>query len=288
MTDQILAQALNGFAQVTQNLPDSDLERPWAWGSYDSEGVRFAFFRTYEELRELAVMLHQERRRQGQPLTQAQRILGYYHAAYADLQGALVGLSPEDFDLSPTPDEWPLRKILGHIVAADAGFYGVVRYALDRVRHQPDLPLPFSDQDLERILGMDEAAFYALMAGPVSALRATYTTLHQRTLAEFAGITDEELGQPSMYWEDEPMRLQFRLHRFESHLRQHTIQVDKTFAAIQPAPKEARRLLRMIFSAQAEVESVTIGARDLGAQGMQDLAKTIAARAHEIAGILAV
>ena len=51
-----LAAAVLDFADLTCDLPDAGLEKPWAWRDYD-EGVRFAFFRTYEDLRTLAVQL---------------------------------------------------------------------------------------------------------------------------------------------------------------------------------------------------------------------------------------
>ena len=44
-----IVQAVEEFARVTQGAAAADLERPWVWGAYDEEGVRFAFFRTYEE-----------------------------------------------------------------------------------------------------------------------------------------------------------------------------------------------------------------------------------------------
>ena len=50
MAEHDLAQVVEGFAAGTVALADADLERPWAWRMYD-EGVRHAFFRTYEELR---------------------------------------------------------------------------------------------------------------------------------------------------------------------------------------------------------------------------------------------
>jgi hypothetical protein len=287
MTDQSLAQAVNRFAGITQSLPDADLERAWAWRAYTSEGIRFAFFRTLEELRELAVLLNQERLRQGKPVTKAQRILGYYHAAYADLNGALIGLEDEKYEQAPAAGEWPLRKTLGHIVAADLGFYVITRYALERACGPENRPSEISDADWERISGLDEAAFNAVMQGSVENLRAYFNDIHRRTLAEFADIIDAELEQPSVYWENEPLSIQFRLHRFESHLRQHTIQVDKTLAATQPAPNEARRLLRMLFSAQADVESQQMGAPEVGEAAMLELAKTIEARCDEIAAILA-
>ena len=79
----------------------------------------------------------------------------------------------------------------------------------------------------------------------------------------------EELALPSMYWEEYQLSLRFRLHRFDSHLRQHTVQVDKALVEIGQAPTEARRLLRLIYAALA----AAFGA--------------ISARADEIAGVLA-
>ncbi len=55
VTPTSLAQSVETFAYLTQSLTDADLDRAWAWGDYESEGVRFAFFRVYEELRTLAV-----------------------------------------------------------------------------------------------------------------------------------------------------------------------------------------------------------------------------------------
>ena len=51
-----LASAIVDFANLTCELTDAELEKPWVWQDYE-EGVRFAFFRTYEDLRTLAVRL---------------------------------------------------------------------------------------------------------------------------------------------------------------------------------------------------------------------------------------
>ncbi len=56
MTDMTLAQAVEAFAATTAALPDEALEREWQWRAHDEEGVRFAFFVTYQELRELAAL----------------------------------------------------------------------------------------------------------------------------------------------------------------------------------------------------------------------------------------
>ena len=90
-----------------------------------------------------------------------------------------------------------------------------------------------------------------------------------------------------MYWEGYDMSLRFRLHRFDSHLRQHTVQIEKTLEGIGRPPTEAKRLLRLIYAALAEAEGATIGAWDAEAALWQEAAETVAARAKEIAGILA-
>ena len=67
------------------------------------------------------------------------------------------------------------------------------------------------------------------------------------------------------------------MHRFEEHLRQHTIQLDKTLAVIRP-PTEAHRLVRNIYNALADVESADEPAEDLRAP----VATTISERAAAI------
>ncbi len=82
------------------------------------------------------------------------------------------------------------------------------------------------------------------------------------------------------------MPLRFRLHRFESHLRQHTIQIDKTLAAIGRAPTEVQRLNRLIYTALADAESQLIGAQAFFSPLVEQTAASISARASEIQRIL--
>ena len=143
------------------------------------------------------------------------------------------------------------------------------------------------DEAWDTISGLDEAALEALVDGPFEDLEAYHGTLHNRVLRELADIRDEELTAPSMYWEGHEMSLRFRLHRFDSHLRQHTVQVVKTLEAIGLAPNEAKRLLRLIYGALADAEGASIGAWDVGQELRRTAAETITARADEIAAILA-
>jgi uncharacterized damage-inducible protein DinB len=281
-----LARAVEQFADVMQDVPDAELDRDWAWGAYDSEGVRFACFRTYEELRELAVKTAVERSALRLATSTAQRILAQYHLAYRDLQAALLGVGTDAVDQAPAEGEWSLRQVVAHILRAELGFFVVVKYALERHRAGDGRPAGIPDEAWDAIIGDDEAAVRAMLDGPMSGIRAYHEALHERVLGDFAKISEEELVFPSIYWEGYAMSLRFRLHRFDSHMRQHTVQVDKTLEGIGRAPTEARRLLRLIYGALAEAEGATIGAWEVGAEQRRGVTELIAALTAEIAGTL--
>lgn len=286
MAENLLARAVEQFADLTQGIPDAALERPWTWRDYD-EGVRFAFFRTYEELRELAAISAAERANLGPPLTLAQRIWGQYHGAYRDAQAVLLGIGDEEADIVPADGEWPLRTVVEHIIATEIGFSGVIQYALDRRRGGDRLPTDPPQEVWDSMVGEERGKLRSVIQGPFADVMDYYARRHEKVLRAFADISDEELATPSVFWEDEAMTIHFRLHRFDSHLRQHTVQLEKTLEGIDRRPNEARRLLRLIYAALAEVEAATIGAWDQGADRRRSAADRIAARTTEIADVLA-
>ncbi len=280
MSSEILFAAVEQFAAVTSKIDDAGLERPWVWKSYE-EGIRFAFFRTYEELRELAARLYAERSRQTLPVSAAQHALGQYHAAYRDLQAVLLGISFDTMKLAPAPGEWSIGRILPHMFQTSGSFFANIVFALERGRSQETSPIRMEDADWDRIWTGDPFEQMIEQAEPAELL-SYYDHLHGRILGELAGITQDELSIPSLWWEDEPYSIEFRLHRLDSHFRQHTVQVEKTLAMLGFAPNEAKRLLRWIYNALAEVESAQIGALDFGIEQCRRAAEVITKRAVEI------
>jgi hypothetical protein len=287
LSKKSLPDAVEHFAGIVQNLTDLELDTEWAWGDYDSDGVRFAFFRIYEELRELATTLAAVRAANGPATTTAQRALAQYHGAYRDLEAALLGVTSEEAERAPAEGEWSLREVLSHIVRADTYFFALVRYALDGHRRGVWQPAAVPDEAWDGLVGMEESALKAITGGPIDGIRLYHARLHEQIMDQLAGIGDDELGKPSMYWEEEPMSVAFRLGRFDSHMRQHIVQIDKTLVGIGRAPNEARRLLRLIYAALAEVEGVTVGAGDVGVGLKGSAAVVISDRADEIAAVLA-
>jgi hypothetical protein len=279
----ILDAAIENFASSIHHFTDADLERPWKWNEYE-EGVRFSFFRTYEQLNELAARLEIERVASPQPLTIAQRILGQYHTAYRDLQAALLGVTHEIAVQAPAEGEWPLRQALTHIIQADRGFFANIHYGLERARSGDSRPQELTEEVWNNFWA--DAPFADLNDhGTFTEILSYYATLHPRILHTFRAISDEELHLPIFFWEGQ-MPLEFRLHRFSSHLRQHTIQIDKTLVMLGLHPSEARRLLRMVYNALAVVENVSIGVEDFGLERQNILAAEIEARTAEIMKIV--
>ena len=260
------------------------MEREWKWKDHDEEGIRFACFVTLQELRHLAVTLsplHASR-----TPTPAQRILSQYHAAYLDLQAAVLGLSDEDAEKIPSEGEWQVRKVYAHILGAEINFTIAIRYALEKHHTGNWTPDRMSDEDENRLAGMSEEEYQALSSSPLSNMLAYHRNLHSTILDEFSKITNAELDLPSTFWEETRFPIQHRLHRYEAHFVQHTIQIDKTLAAIGQTPTEAKRLIRKIYAALAEAEGQMIGITKMDETAILATASSIIERTKEIEGIL--
>jgi hypothetical protein len=261
-----VTQAVEELVRATVQLSDADMGRPWTWREYDEEGLRFALLMTHHELRDLGVRLAAL----AHPApTQAQRILAQYHQTYRDLTGVLAGVRNEDLDRAPADGEWPLRETLKHMLGAEHGFLAVNRFAL--VHHRAGEHEEPPDEEWP-VFRKDYAAPEDAVDGTIDDVRNSFFTIHRRILRELDDITDAELELPAWFWDaDKPIR--FRLHRFEEHFRQHTIQLDKTLAVVRP-PTEAHRLVRNIYNALADVESSDVPAQDLRAGAAEAIAST--------------
>ena len=269
-----VTQAVEELVRATVDLPDADLDRTWVWREYDEEGLRFALLLAQHELRDLAVRLAAMR---PMPPSQVQRILGQYHHAYRDLMGALAGVRDEDLDRVPKDGEWPLREVIQHMRGAEHGFLGVIQYAL-----APDRPRDEKEAEERWDAWREEHKYRApkTLFGDIAAVRGALFEIHRRVLSELGDLPDAYLERDAMFWDgDKPIR--FRLHRFEAHMIQHTIQVDKTLDWLDRGPTEARRLVRVLYRDLAAVEMLS--ADGLGQQERDEVAKSIGDRAREIA-----
>jgi hypothetical protein len=245
-----VTQAVERLVKASVHLSDADLGRTYVWEAYDDDGLRFALLTAHHLVRETTATVAAARLGAGKPFSEAQRILAQVHEAYRDLTGALAGTSDGEMDAAPPDAQWPLREILKHILDAEYGFLAAILAALEAVRAgRPSEP--------------DEAAFKSHRrpgedpsGSRADALSALFRS-HVAVGRALDGVTDTELATPSWFWEDTGYSIRFRMHRFEEHLRQHTIQVDKTLVALGHPPTEAERLVRNLHLALAGLESVS-------------------------------
>jgi hypothetical protein len=133
---------------------------------------------------------------------------------------------------------------------------------------------------------MDEKELDAIMDGSLDGLQTYHRQLHAQILEDFVDINPSDLQMQSKYWEKESLSLSFRLGRFDSHLRQHTVQIEKTLVDLGYLPNESKRLLRLIYAALAGVEGALLGAPEISRREIELLAEKIAARTEEIRSIL--
>lgn len=282
MFETRLSQVIKDFATLLIPLSEKDLEHEWIWKDHDEEGIRFALFVTLQELRDLAVTLSALRSKP----TPAQHILSQYHAAYMDLQAAVLGVSDEDAERPPAEGEWPVQRAYAHILGTDINFSIVVRYALEKHRAGTWSPERYSDEEADRLAGISDEEYLALIKRPLSEMMAYHQGLHYGIMEEFSQITDQELTLPSTFWEETRFPIRHRLHRYEAHFVQHIIQIDKTLMAIGQTPSESKLLLRKVYAALAEVEGMMIGAQKMDDTAILAAASSISERTREIENLL--
>jgi hypothetical protein len=226
--------ALRGFAA----LDGEALSRPWSWRGKPMD-VRFALYRTLEDAQEIYVRLSAERH------PESRRILALTHRAFGDLRGLLAGLPADLLDRAPAAGEWPLRETLRHMLLVERRYAVQTRYALDR----KDLePVRIPDDRQPTVTAQDGAGDVATIVARLGAARADTN----RWLADADGPA---LSRPTI-WAGHDVDVRFRLHRFAAHIVEHTIQIEKSLAALDWRATEGRRIARHVAAAIAEIEGL--------------------------------
>jgi len=273
MADGTLTTSVLAFAGALAAMPEDRLVQEWPapsqpgafWDGYEDH-ARDVAFRVYLQLRELAAGVEQRRQ---PPASEAQRILAQHQLAFRDLTGALAGVREDEFDREPAANEWPLRTVLFHIAMTERGFHALIDWAVARQRGGNVATIAMPDDH------RDAVSDPIVESGTLAEVLGRYTALHNRVLTEFTSLDAADLGAPNVWWEGYEVPARFRLHRFDVHLREHTIQVDKTLAGIGHPPSEPERLARHIHCALGQVEGALFGASDTSQDVQQSIATNI-------------
>jgi hypothetical protein len=125
----------------------------------------------------------------------------------------------------------------------------------------------------------------AVVEKELAPLWAGYRALHERIQQTLQGLTEGQLQTPSRWWEDEAWPIEFRMARFDAHLSEHNNQLEKMLMR-GALWQESGLLIRQTSEALAEVESMLIGAPDVGAELVAKAAAAVRNRSDTLARAL--
>lgn len=94
--------------------------------------------------------------------------------------------------------------------------------------------------------------------GTFDDLRGRLDAILDLGMERLAGLPDDRLALPTR-WSGFPVTLGFRIGRWSSHIREHTIQVEKTLAMLGHVPTEPARLARHLLAAYGRAEAAVFG-----------------------------
>ncbi len=234
-------------------VPDSALQDPWPWQGSDAD-VRYGFYRILELLEaagvEVASALRDASASLGLSRAPSGDLASLATAARWDLHGRLVPLDEEVLDRDPGGGEWSVRRTLAHIVNGQRayGWYtawwlsqGIIDAAALPTRVPEALAAELPDEEREA-------------DGSAAEIRAAIDATLDASTEVLGALGEQELGAWAR-WSGIPVTIGFRIGRWSSHLREHTVQVDKTLAAVGWQPREVDRLIGLIHGAYGRLEA---------------------------------
>ena len=240
-------------ARTLLAIPDGFLDEPWQWERGEIE-LRYAFYRCFElfEAAEAAVRGAVAAAGAGSGPSRAAQLIGPATAACWDLKALLMPLGDE-IDADPGGGEWTIRRTLGHLVNGQRayGWGGAWWQAQAFAADDPAIPPGAPESIIDSL--PDEEADEA--AGSLDEIVGRLDAILDLGSERLAGLPDERLDRGAR-WSGLPVDIAFRLGRWSSHIREHTIQVDKTLAMIGRAPTEAERMVRVVLAAYGRAEAI--------------------------------
>jgi len=170
---------------------------------------------------------------------EASRILTLAQVAFGRLRGLLAGVDDDLLDRAPAAGEWSIRQTLAHAIQVERSYRANTQHALVRGDDQP-LTLP-----ADRRPKPDPAD----TSGGVLDILAAFAERRAETDEALVGLDARQMTRPSQwgpYDISHEIDVRFRLHRFASHLVEHTVQCEKTLESLGVTLNDPRSVVRAI------------------------------------------
>ncbi|MEX0626614.1 MAG: DinB family protein [Chloroflexota bacterium] len=259
--EALLAARSDLMAAVRElaSLTDADLETFWAWKGDGENEIRYGFYRIFEDFERAGVDAEAALHEAGVERGRAADLIAPATAARWDLQGILVQLPDAAWDADPGDEQWTVRQTLGHVIGGQRSYAAVTAWwqgqALPADSNVPTArPTAIYDA-----LPSDEEEG----AGTPAEVRARLDEVLDQSTERLAGLPPERLAHGTR-WMGFALDIGFRIGRWSSHFREHTIQVEKTLVMIGHTPTEVDRLIRLILGEWGRAEAAVYGSADGG------------------------
>lgn len=259
LPETILAARRDVLAAVRElhTIPDPALPRTWGWKGGSEEEVRYGFYRLGEAFELAGIEAAAALRLSGMERGRTADRIAPSTAARWDLHGLLAPLDDGLWDADPGGDEWTIRQTMGHVIAGQRA-YAVTTGWWQEQAVPADLPeLPIVPESIFDELPTEEAEAEGLPAE----VRNRLDEVVDRGVERLAGLPVDRLAFGAR-WSGFPVDIGFRIGRWSSHIREHTIQVEKTLDLLGHRPTEVDRLIRLVLASWGRAESVVFGAAD--------------------------
>lgn len=218
----------------------TDLDAHWQWMPNVRADARYALYRALEEEQEAAAQTPAAA--SGSAL-----ILEFAQSAFGRLRGLLAGIDDDLLDRDPAPGEWSLRRTLAHAIGVERSYRANTELALARGDGDP-LILP---QDSGAAVTTARGTYRrpqpdpADTAGGLLDIIAAFARRRAETDATLSELTDEQMTLPAQ-WGQAKIDVRFRLHRFASHIVEHTVQCESTIVTLGVPANDPRLIERAI------------------------------------------
>jgi len=250
-----LRRARAALASATADylaIPDSAMTKVWLFRGIDPEdGVRYGIYRAAETIEVADAEL--EAALSGSPA----RPPGAIRSAPATiarwvLHGRLAPLADTLLDRVPREGEWTLRETLAHTIGGQRGYGLFTRWWLTQPlgEGRPTRISKEAEAELDREMPPEPSE----AEGSVAEIRARLDQVLDEWALRVADLDAEALAASAM-WSGVPVEVGFRLGRWASHIREHTLQIDKTLDWLDYEPSEPVRIVRDMFSAWGRLEA---------------------------------
>ena len=170
---------------------------------------------------------------------EASRILTLAQIAFGRLRGLLAGVDDDLLDRAPAAGEWSIRQTLAHAIQVERSYRANTQHALIRGDDEP-LTLPADRRPKPEP---------ADTSGGVLDILAAFAARRAETDEALVGLDPRQMTRPSQwgpYDISHEIDVRFRLHRFASHLVEHTVQCEKTLESLGVTLTDPRSVVRAI------------------------------------------